>query len=88
VWHARAGLAQVRDNSLDLKPADDPKQMRWPMAVPSLKQGAPPLPNGRLEGITRLELMPARTVAVLAFAEPTTGPRTPPAAHSPPVVAL
>jgi len=67
-------MEQVRDNSLDLKPADDPKQMRWPMAVPSLKQGAPPLPNGRLEGITRLELMPARTVAVLAFAEPTTEP--------------
>jgi len=67
-------MEQVRDNSLDLKPSEAPKAMRWPMAVPSLKEGAPPQPNGRLDGVARLELMPTRVVAVLAFSEPTTEP--------------
>lgn len=67
-------LEQIADDSLDLKPAERPKEMRWPMAVPAMKDANPPKPNERLQDVTRLEVMPARTVAVLAFSEPTTEP--------------
>lgn len=67
-------MEQVRDNSMDLKPAEEPKIMRWPMAVPAMKEQTPPQPNERLDDVARLELVPARVVAVLAFSEPTTEP--------------
>jgi len=67
-------MEQVRDNSLDLKPSEEPKIMRWPMAVPAMKEETPPQPNARLVDVARLELMPSRVVAVLAFSEPTTEP--------------
>ena len=67
-------MQQVQDDALDLKPSEQPKTMRWPMAVPAMREAAPPKPAGRLEGAARLELMPARTVAVLAFSDPTTEP--------------
>ena len=67
-------MVQVRDDSLDLKPSEEPKVMRWPMAVPALGEAAPPLPGTRLEDVARLEVMPSRTVACLKFSEPTTEP--------------
>ena len=67
-------MAQVKDDAMDLKPSEAPKVMRWPMAVPALKEAAPPQPAGQLEGVARLELMPSRTVAVLKFSDPTTEP--------------
>ena len=65
---------QVKDDSLDLKPPEESKTMRWPMAVPALTDPTPPKPSGRLDGFVSLDLQPTRTVAVLAFAEPTTEP--------------
>ena len=67
-------MSQVVDDALDLKPAQESKAMRWPMAVPALKERAPPKPGGRLEGFAQLEVIPARTIAVLKFSEPTTEP--------------
>ena len=67
-------LEQVTDDSLDLKPPEYPKFMRWPMAVPAMGEGAPAKPNERLVDVASLELMPSKTVAVLAFSDPTTEP--------------
>ena len=67
-------LSQINNDALDLKPPEVTKTMRWPLAVPAMKEPAPPKPTGRLEGFAELNLMPSRTVAVLAFADPTTEP--------------
>lgn len=67
-------LEQITDDALDLKPPERTKVMRWPMAVPAMKEAAPPKPAERLEEVARLELMPSRTVACLAFSDPTTEP--------------
>lgn len=67
-------MQQVVDDSLDLKPSQQTKEMRWPMAVPAMKEAVPPAPSGRLDGFARLDVVPGRTVAVLAFGEPTTEP--------------
>lgn len=67
-------LDQITDDALDLKPPEQTKVMRWPMAVPAMKESAPPKPESRLEEVARLELMPSKTVACLAFSDPTTEP--------------
>ena len=67
-------MEQIKDDSLDLKPPEEPKTMRWPLAVPAMSEAAPPRPNDRLDSFVNLELMPSRTVAVLTFSDPTTEP--------------
>ena len=51
-------LEQVTDDSLNLKMSDEPKYMRWPMAVPALREPTPPRPSGRLDGFAQLDLVP------------------------------
>ena len=67
-------MAQIKDDSLDLKPSDERKAMRWPMAVPALGDATPPKPAGQLDGIASLQLVPTRVVGVLGFSDPTTEP--------------
>ena len=43
------------DDSLDLKPPEQTKVMRWPMAVPAMKEAAPPKPSNQVEDVARLE---------------------------------
>ena len=65
---------QVLDDSLDLKPSKAPKVMSWPMAVPAMREAAPPKPNERIDGVVGLALIPSRVVAVYGFSDPTTEP--------------
>ena len=67
-------LAQITDDALDLKPSEKPKVMRWPMAVPAMREPAPPQPTERLMGACELELVPSRVVACYKFSDPTTEP--------------
>ena len=48
--------------------------MRWPMAVPALRDPTPPKPSERMFGAAALDLVPSRVVACLAFSDPTTEP--------------
>ena len=41
-------LEQITDDALDLKPSDEAKVMRWPLAVPAMREATPPAPNERL----------------------------------------
>merc|ERR1719198_1500083 len=67
-------MEQVREDSLDLKAPETTKVMRWPMAVPAMKESSPPKPAGQLENVARIEMVPTRTVAVLGFGDATTEP--------------
>jgi len=67
-------LEQITDDSLDLKQSEKPKVMRWPMAVPALRDPTPPKPSERMFGAAALDLVPSRVVACLAFSDPTTEP--------------
>ena len=66
-------MQQIRDDSLDLKQSENPKVMRWPMAVPAAGRDA----AAALGAHGRLLLarpQPSRVVAVLRFSDPTTEP--------------
>jgi len=67
-------LEQITDDALDLKPSERPKVMRWPMAVPAMREATPPKPASRLDGAAALDLVPSRVVACYAFSDPTTEP--------------
>ena len=67
-------MQQIRDDSLDLKQSENPKVMRWPMAVPALQDATPPQPSERMDNFCSLDLNPSRVVAVLRFSDPTTEP--------------
>lgn len=67
-------MEKVSEDALNLVPSSDAKVMRWPMAVPALREPTPPQPSTRLEGSASLELVDSRVVAVLAFSDPTTEP--------------
>ena len=67
-------LAQITDDSLDLKPSENEKVMRWPLAVPALREPTPPQPSDRVGGYASLDFVESRVVAVLGFSDPTTEP--------------
>ena len=44
------------------------------MAVPAMRDATPPQPAAQLSGVATLDLIPSRTVACVAFSDPTTEP--------------
>lgn len=67
-------MQQIVDDSLDLKPSEEPKEMQWPLAVPALREAAPPQPAERLAGAVELQVVPSRVVACYTFSDSTTEP--------------
>jgi len=67
-------MEQINDDSLNLKPSENPKQMSWPLAVPALREPTPPQPSERMRGSVGLDIIPSRVVACFGFSDATTEP--------------